>query len=75
MSTADQLLIGVELTLTGMFTVFMLLAFMVLMVGWMSRLAHHLLPPAKSHPLSDHLDPTLVSAITAAIHQYRRNRR
>ena len=81
MSVADQLLAGLGLTITGMVTVFLLLTFMVLLIGWMSKLAHRLAPPARPHPLSSFdgqegfLDPTLVSVITAAVHRYRQNRR
>ncbi len=81
MSVADQLITGLELTLTGMVTVFTLLAFMVLVIQWMSRLAHRLQPPGRPQPLHPHdhssgsPDPTLVSAIGAAIHRYRRDRR
>ena len=51
MSVADQLLAGLELTLTGMVTVFLLLTFMVLAIGWMSKLAHRLAPPSRSVPM------------------------
>ena len=77
MSKYDQLVTGLELTLTGMVTVFLLLAFMVLVVRWMSKLAHYLQPASRhgvplSADLSDgQIDPALVSAISAAIHQYR----
>ena len=81
MSVADQLLAGLELTLTGMVTVFLLLTFMVLAIGWMSKLAHKLSPPArpvptgasKGSPATD--DPAIISAIGAAIHRYRSTRR
>lgn len=83
MSMAEQLLAGLELTLTGMVTVFLLLSFMVLAIGWMSKLAHRLSPPAKPVPMrggsSDGrpgaVDPTLVSVISAAVHRYRNSRR
>ena len=82
MSVADQLLAGLELTLTGMVTVFLLLTFMVFAIGWMSKLAHRLSPPAKPVPLSGKsdgppgsVDPATLSAITAAIHRYRNTRR
>lgn len=81
MSVTDQLIAGLQLTLTGMVTVFLLLAFMVLAIGWMSKLAHRLSPPARPVPLgmSDgppgSVDPTLISAISAAIHRYRNTRR
>lgn len=81
MSVADQLLAGLELTLTGMVTVFLLLTFMVLAIGWMSKLAHRLSPPARpvpaaksdGPPVKD--DPAIISAISAAIHRYRGTRR
>lgn len=81
MSVTDQLLAGLQLTLTGMVTVFLLLAFMVLAIGWMSKLAHHLSPPARPVPMGSRdgspgtVDPALVSVISAAIHRYRQTRR
>jgi len=81
MSVTEELIRGLELTLTGMVTVFVLLVFMVLVIQGMSKLAHHLQPPKRQQPLYQHdassgaLDPTLVSAIGAAIHRYRNNRR
>ena len=83
MSVAEQLLVGLELTLTGMVTVFLLLTFMVFAIGWMSKLAHRLTPPAKPVPLGSgqndgppgSVDPATLSAITAAIHKYRNKRR
>ena len=81
MSVADQLLAGLQLTLTGMVTVFLLLSFMVLAIGWMSKLAHRLSPPARpvagggSSGAPGSIDPALVSAIGAAIHRYRSTRR
>lgn len=77
MSTLDQLITGLELTVTGMVTVFLLLSLMVLVIGLMSRAAHRLRPPSRHQtPLTDdmsdgHLDPVLVSAISAAVHRYR----
>ena len=81
MSVADQLLAGLELTLIGMATVFLLLSFMVLAIGWMSRLANRLSPPARPVPMgmSDGppagQDAALVAAIGAAIHRYRNRNR
>lgn len=83
MSVADQLLAGLELTLTGMVTVFLLLTFMVFAIGWMSKLAHRLAPPAKQIPLGMGMtdgppgaeDPALIAAISTAIHRYRNSRR
>lgn len=81
MSVTEQLLRGLELTLTGMVTVFVLLAFMVLVIQGMSKLAHRLQPPKQPRPLHtpgavpDSLDPTLVSVISAAVHRYRSKRR
>ena len=80
MSVADQLLAGLELTLTGMITVFLLLAFMVVAIGWMSKLAHRLAPPARPVPLGmtdgppDSQDSTLIAVIGAAVHKYRNRR-
>lgn len=83
MSVAEQLLAGLELTLTGMVTVFLLLTFMVFAIGWMSKLAHRLSPPANPVPMgvdvSDgppgSVDPKLVSVISAAVHRYRSSKR
>lgn len=81
MSVADQLLAGLQLTLTGMVTVFLLLTFMVLAIGWMSKLAHRLSPPARPVPMgtgdasSASVDKELVSVISAAVHRYRQTRR
>jgi len=80
MSVTEELIRGLELTLTGMVTVFLLLTFMVLVIHWMSKLAHRLQPPKQPQPLhspnaaTDSLDPTMVSAIGAAIHRYRNRR-
>ena len=81
MSVAEQLLAGLQLTLTGMVTVFILLTFMVFAIGWMSKLAHRLAPPAKPVPMGmtdgppDSKDLALIAAIGAAIHRYRESRR
>jgi sodium pump decarboxylase gamma subunit len=78
MTVLDQLIAGLELTITGMVTVFVLLSFMVLVIQWMSKLAHRLQPPHSLKTLktsSETLDSTLISAIGAAIHRYRNNRR
>ena len=81
MSVLDQLITGLELTVTGMVTVFVLLSFTVLVIHWMSRLAHRLQPPQRPQQLKSSdapagtLDPSLVSAISAAVHRYRSNRR
>jgi len=77
MTVLDQLIAGLELTITGMVTVFILLAFMVLVIHWMSKLAHRLQPPHSLKALKSPagtLDSTLISAIGAAVHRYRRNR-
>ena len=81
MSVADQLLAGLQLTLIGMVTVFLLLAFMVLAIGWMSKLAHRLAPHVTPTPVGTadgppgSVDPAHISVITAAIHRYRNSRR
>ena len=79
MSVSDQLLAGLELTVIGMVTVFTLLAFMVLVIGGMSRLALRLrpLPPRRAGggQRGGETDSALVSAISAAIHQYRKKHR
>lgn len=81
MSTTEQLIAGLELTLAGMVTVFLLLAFMVVLINGMSKLAHRIQPYALPNRAAGHgardgdLDPKLVSAISAAVHRYRQNRR
>ncbi len=81
MSVADQLFAGLQLTVIGMVTVFLLLTFMVLAIGWMSKLAHRLSPPARPVPMgatdgsTGSVDPNLITAISAAIHRYRNSRR
>jgi oxaloacetate decarboxylase gamma subunit len=79
MSVGEQLLAGLELTATGMVTVFVLLSLMVLVIGWMSKLALRLQPPEDPHaisgPPSGGPDAMLVSAISAAVHRYRREHR
>ena len=77
MSLTDQLLAGLELTVIGMATVFLLLTFMVLAIGWMSKLAHRLAPfdRPSSMGMSDGppegQEDALIAAISAAIHRYR----
>lgn len=81
MSVTEELTRGLELTLTGMVTVFLLLTFMVFLIQWMSKLAHRLQPPNQPQPLystgsaADSIDPALVSVISAAVHRYRNRRR
>ncbi len=81
MSVSEQLLTGLQLTVTGMVTVFTLLAFMVLLIGWMSRLANRLQPQPPRRPGAGDsrpggkLDSALVSAIGAAVHRYRKEHR
>lgn len=80
MSVSEQLITGLQLTAIGMVSVFLLLSFMVLLIGWMSKLAHRLQPVPGHHPLTapgsadQSTDPALVSAISAAVHRYRRDR-
>ena len=80
MSAMDQLTTGLELTLTGMATVFVLLTFMVFVIHWMSKLANRLQPPQRPQAFKSSgsqdgaLDATLVSAISAAVHRYRTDR-
>lgn len=81
MPVADQLLAGLELTVIGMATVFLLLAFMVLAIGWMSKLAHRLAPPSRPVPMGmsdgppSGQDAALIAAISAAIHRYQNKHR
>jgi oxaloacetate decarboxylase gamma subunit len=81
MTELEQLITGLELTVTGMLTVFLLLALMVLVIQGMSKLAHRLQPPQRPQPMpsSKHVpgtvDAALVSAISAAVHRYRKDRR
>jgi len=78
MSVAEQLITGLELTIIGMSTVFVLLACMVVVIQWMSKLAHRLQPPQQPQALTSAnapLDPSLVSVISAAVHRYRNDHR
>ena len=84
MSIAELIAAGVQLTVTGMFVVFLLLGALVYAVSGMSRLARALAPkepepapaPARIDRADPHLDAELVSVMTAAIHRYRlRHRR
>lgn len=82
MPVAELLRDGLTVTLLGMGVVFVLLGLLVLIVTGMSRLAHALegaTPPeaapaaAPSGPV--HANQELISAITAAVHRYRRGHR
>jgi sodium pump decarboxylase gamma subunit len=81
MSVPELLITGLELTVIGMVTVFLLLTSMVFVIQWMSRLAHRLQPPQRprhlksTHSQDGALDPALISAIGAAVHRYRNKRR
>jgi len=81
MTVLEQLITGLELTATGMVTVFLLLGLMVLVIQWMSKLAHRLQPPERPQILQSQStsggkpDSELVSAISAAIHRYRNDQR
>lgn len=81
MSVPDQLITGLELTVIGMVTVFLLLTSMVFVIQWMSKLAHRLQPPPQprhlqsAHSPDGALNPALISAISAAVHRYRDKRR
>jgi oxaloacetate decarboxylase gamma subunit len=65
---------GIELMLIGMGIVFGFLALLVLSIGTMSSLVQRFFPEVSiSHlPVSQHDDPGLVAAITAAVQQYRK---
>ena len=81
MSVSEQLIAGLQLTVTGMLTVFVLLSFMVFAIGWMSKLAHRLAPPGRPVPTSsgEATDPSkdteLIAVIGAAVHRFRNSRR
>ncbi|MCG6860348.1 MAG: OadG family protein [Chromatiaceae bacterium] len=78
MTNAELLTAGVNLMLLGMGFVFGLLGLLVVTVGVMSRLARKLegeprpveLPAEPAKPR----DGELLSAISAAVHRYRRSR-
>ena len=73
-SLIDQ---GLELMLYGMGTVVVFLTLLVLVTIAMSTLIQRFAPPpppADKPPVSAGPDPSIVAAITAAIHQHRSGR-
>jgi sodium pump decarboxylases, gamma subunit len=76
-----MLISGVELMMVGMGIVFLFLAMLVFAVHILSKLIERYIVPSVIVPSSksvtaDHgtLDSALVAAITAAVHQYRKDR-
>lgn len=74
----ELLMNGVELMVLGMGIVFLFLAMLVVAVNIMSTLVERFLPAALplSSPVatvskSSATDPTIVAAISSAVHQYR----
>ena len=73
---------GLELMLFGMGTVFVFLTLLIVVTGWMSSLAQRLEPPPAA-PLArkrrgapeSQPSPAVVAAISAAIHEYRKDSR
>lgn len=70
---------GIELMLTGMGIVFLFLAMLIVAVNVMSTVIQHYFSPAISNTNDNGIennqaiDSNVIAAITAAIHQYRRN--
>lgn len=72
------LMSGVELMLVGMGIVFLFLAMLVVAVNFMSALVQRFFPaplpvksPVATTAKSAGIDPSIVAAISTAIHQYR----
>jgi oxaloacetate decarboxylase gamma subunit len=80
MSVSELLAAGLEVTILGMVTVFVLLGLMIFVVRGMSRLANLVegeapsTDQARAAPTvtAAAADQELIAAITAAIHRYRR---
>ncbi len=75
----ETLTSGIELMLTGMGIVFLFLAMLIVAVNVMSTVIQHYFSPTISN-INDNgvennnaIDNNVIAAITAAIHQYRRN--
>lgn len=65
---------GVELMIAGMGIVYVFLIMLVFAINLMSAFLqrHFPEPPAKSHGATGALDKQTVAAISAAVHQYRK---
>lgn len=75
---SELLLSGVELMIVGMGIVFLFLAMLVVAVNIMSSLVARFLPtplpvasPVPRVTQSDTTDPSIIAAISSAVHQYR----
>ena len=73
---SDLLSSGIELMVAGMGIVFLFLAMLVLAINLMSALVLRFFPDApivSKAPATIASDKQVVAAITAAVHQYRRD--
>ena len=75
---SELLLSGVELMIVGMGIVFLFLAMLIVAVNIMSSLVERFLPtplpvasPVPMAAKSEAPDPSIIAAISSAVHQYR----
>lgn len=79
---SELLVQGLVMLALGMGTVFVFLGLLVLLTAWMTALVHRYLPAQSPVPGSDPPaqpadagpDPSLLAAISAALHQHRGKR-
>lgn len=75
----EQMTSGIELMFTGMGIVFLFLIMLVVAINIMSALVQRHFPEApvsKAVPgITVDIDKSVVAAITAAVHQYRNDRK
>lgn len=62
---------GLEIMLVGMGTVFLFLAMLIVTVNIMSTLVQRFYPEILTKSVTD-IDPNVIAAISAAVHQYRK---
>jgi oxaloacetate decarboxylase gamma subunit len=74
----EQMSDGIELMFAGMGIVFLFLTMLVAAINMMSALVQRLfpeIPVTKTIPgITTDIDKSVVAAITAAVHQYRRDK-
>ena len=74
-TTIEQLLMqSLQLLAIGMGAVFTILCLLILLISIVSRLLPEETPPA-AKPGAPKIDSNHIAAISAAIHQYRKNRK
>jgi oxaloacetate decarboxylase gamma subunit len=75
----ELMLSGIELMIAGMVIVYLFLALLVITILGVSKLLNRYFPSLpiemKSITPKEQLTPEVVAAITAAVHQYRRQQR